>query len=60
MLSGTPEEVMARKAEIEKLLAHSRYNHPTFLFAVALDFSAMRGASLATSTARHERTTLSN
>lgn len=47
MLSGTPDELVARKAEIEKLLASSQYHQPTFTFAVELDFSAMRGASLA-------------
>lgn len=47
VLSGTPEELGARKAEIEKLLANSTYHQPTFAFAVEIDFSAMRGASLA-------------
>ena len=47
ILSGTPEEVVARKTEIETLLGHSRYHSPKFAFAVELDFSAMRGASLA-------------
>src|SRR5271167_513311 len=46
-ISGTPEELVARKAEIEKLLSRSRYSQPTFVFAVTMDFSAVRGASLA-------------
>ena len=46
-ISGTTEELVARKAEIEKLLSRSRYSHPMFLFAVHTDWSKMRGASLA-------------
>lgn len=46
-ISGTPEELVAKKAEIEKLLSHSRHSQPTFVFAVELDFSQVRGASLA-------------
>jgi hypothetical protein len=45
-ISGTTEELVAKKDEIEKLLAHSRFNHPTFVFAVVIDFSQVRGASL--------------
>ena len=47
IVSGTPEECVARKTEIETLLAKSRYHQPTFGFAVSIDFSAMRGATLA-------------
>jgi hypothetical protein len=46
-ISGTTEELVARKAEIEKLLSHSRYNQPKFVFAVVIDFSQVRGATLA-------------
>jgi hypothetical protein len=56
-ISGTPEELATRKMEIEQLLSHSRYSQPTFVFAVVMDFNAVRGATLANVTlaARQDR-----
>ena len=47
-LSGTPEQVEQRMAEIVKLLSGSRYSKPTFVFAVGEGLlHSMRGANLA-------------
>jgi len=47
-LSGTPEQVEQRMAEIVKLLAGSRYSKPSFILAVGgVLFQSVRGANLA-------------
>lgn len=47
-LSGTPEQVERRMAELVKLLAGSRYSEPTFVIAMGGGLlHSVRGANLA-------------